>query len=118
MEAEDEAVLTLRLANERPHIDSTDHSVSSSQTRRLGERLKDGDEPVVQVVENGEQTDVEKQDSDPSQPSDFNIVDWNGRDDPNNPMNWTSNRKWSIIGLISAVTFNTSVYLISLRHCK
>ena len=34
------------------------------------------------------------------------VVDWDGPDDPNNPMNWPSSRKWITIGLISFNTFN------------
>lgn len=34
------------------------------------------------------------------------IVDWNGPDDPENPMNWPSYRKWLTIGLISFSSFN------------
>lgn len=34
------------------------------------------------------------------------IVDWDGPDDPENPMNWPSYRKWLTIGLISFSSFN------------
>lgn len=35
-----------------------------------------------------------------------NIVDWDGPQDPQNPQNWTSKRRWTIIILVSAITFN------------
>ena len=35
-----------------------------------------------------------------------NSVEWDGPQDPQNPQNWTSVRKWTIIILISAITFN------------
>lgn len=35
-----------------------------------------------------------------------NIVDWDGPQDPQNPQNWSSAKKWTIIILISAITFN------------
>ena len=35
-----------------------------------------------------------------------NIVDWDGPQDPQNPQNWTSTRKWRIIILVSTITFN------------
>ncbi|OCL12150.1 polyamine transporter 1 [Glonium stellatum] len=38
-----------------------------------------------------------------------NIVDWDGPQDPQNPQNWTSTRKWLIIILISAITFNQAM---------
>lgn len=37
------------------------------------------------------------------------IVDWEGPDDPANPLNWTSARKTFIIVMVSAVTFNISL---------
>jgi len=37
-------------------------------------------------------------------PEDPNIVDWDGPDDPANPMNWSSTKK---IGSITMVTFLT-----------
>jgi hypothetical protein len=32
-------------------------------------------------------------------------VNWSGLDDPENPMNWSSERKWFNIALISSITF-------------
>ena len=37
------------------------------------------------------------------------IVDWDGPDDPENPLNWSPARKWTTIVLVSAITFNVSV---------
>ncbi|KAI0534773.1 major facilitator superfamily domain-containing protein [Xylaria digitata] len=37
------------------------------------------------------------------------IVDWEGPDDPANPLNWSSARKTFIIAIVSAVTFNISL---------
>ncbi|KAI1120326.1 major facilitator superfamily domain-containing protein [Nemania abortiva] len=37
------------------------------------------------------------------------IVDWEGPDDPANPLNWSPARKWFIIVVVSAVTFNISL---------
>ena len=34
------------------------------------------------------------------------IVDWDSPQDPSNPQNWTGARKWMIIILVSAITFN------------
>ena len=33
-------------------------------------------------------------------------VDWDGPHDPENPQNWKGRRKWIIIVLVSAITFN------------
>jgi MFS family permease len=46
---------------------------------------------------------VEQSDAD----HDPNVVWWDGEDDPENPMNWKSFRKWSAIAIVSGVTFLT-----------
>jgi multidrug resistance protein len=38
---------------------------------------------------------------------DPNIVDWEGPDDPKNPQNWPTKRKWGIIAALGAVTLIT-----------
>jgi hypothetical protein len=38
---------------------------------------------------------------------DPNIVDFNGPDDPDNPLNWKQKKKWGMVSLISAITFLT-----------
>ncbi|KAL9076670.1 MAG: hypothetical protein Q9157_003587 [Trypethelium eluteriae] len=42
-----------------------------------------------------------------SEPPDPNIVDWDGPDDPMNPMNWPAGRRWGMIAVVSAITFLT-----------
>lgn len=37
-------------------------------------------------------------------PRDPNVVDWEGPDDPSNPMNWSSSKKIASIGLVSLIT--------------
>jgi multidrug resistance protein len=37
-------------------------------------------------------------------PRDPNIVDWDGPDDPANPMNWSSSKKVTAIGIVSLIT--------------
>ncbi|KAL8988561.1 MAG: hypothetical protein Q9177_002386 [Variospora cf. flavescens] len=46
------------------------------------------------------------QDGDEAQPE-SNLVDWDGPDDPKKPTNWADSRKYSIIVLISTVSFLT-----------
>ncbi|KAI7055598.1 hypothetical protein KC365_g17570 [Hortaea werneckii] len=38
---------------------------------------------------------------------DRNIVDWDGPDDPSNPVNWSPTRKWTNIAVLSALTLLT-----------
>ena len=35
------------------------------------------------------------------------LVDWDGTDDPQNPMNWSKKKKWSLISLVAYITFVT-----------
>lgn len=68
--------------------------------------IAEHDEPAVPVggiaSEKSISTEQEEQaDQDP------NIVDWDGPDDPENPMNWPTWRKVLAIGIVSAITFIT-----------
>jgi hypothetical protein len=38
---------------------------------------------------------------------DPNVVSWDGPDDPINPMNWSTGRKWGAMAVVSGVTFLT-----------
>lgn len=38
---------------------------------------------------------------------DRHVVDFDGPDDPENPLNWSNTRKWCLVGLISAMTLVT-----------
>lgn len=40
----------------------------------------------------------------PEMDLDKGIVGWEGQDDPNNPQNFAPAKKWSLLGLISALT--------------
>jgi hypothetical protein len=37
--------------------------------------------------------------------ADPNIVTWDGPDDPANPMNWTTKKKVTAVGIVSFITF-------------
>jgi hypothetical protein len=49
----------------------------------------------------------ERDDAPVRETQDPNIVDWDGPDDPANPLNWPAKKKWSIIAALGAVTFIT-----------
>ena len=38
---------------------------------------------------------------------DLNIVDWDGPNDPQNPINWSEKLKWANVAVISSITFIT-----------
>ncbi|EAT78096.1 hypothetical protein SNOG_14556 [Parastagonospora nodorum SN15] len=43
----------------------------------------------------------------PEEPPNPNIVDFDGPDDTENPMNWRASKKWGMISLVSVITFLT-----------
>lgn len=43
----------------------------------------------------------------PGPDRDPDIVDWDGPDDPENPLNWPAGRKWGLIGILAMVTLVT-----------
>jgi hypothetical protein len=43
----------------------------------------------------------------PEEPPNPNIVDFDGSDDTENPMNWRASKKWGMISLVSVITFLT-----------
>jgi hypothetical protein len=64
------------------------------------------DAKEIQVAENNEEKEIglEKTSEDGAA---ANIVDWDGPDDPNYPMNWTNMRKFKNISVICYCTFLT-----------
>jgi hypothetical protein len=52
---------------------------------------------------------ADKPDETQTEPRDPNLVDWDGPDDPQNPMNWTLKRKMIITSCISIITLLTYV---------
>tara|TARA_R110002003_G_scaffold269_4_gene17976 strand:- start:2373 stop:2714 length:342 start_codon:yes stop_codon:yes gene_type:complete len=54
--------------------------------------------------------------------TDPNLVDFDGPDDPENPLNWKSSKKWGMVTLISAITFLTplasSMFAPSVRRVR
>ncbi|CAF9934272.1 hypothetical protein IMSHALPRED_009653 [Imshaugia aleurites] len=42
---------------------------------------------------------------------DPNVVDWDGPDDPQNPVNWSEKIKWANVAVIASITFLTQVTL-------
>lgn len=39
--------------------------------------------------------------------TDPNVINWDGPDDPENPLNWTARRKWTNIAVIAGITVLT-----------
>lgn len=64
------------------------------------------DAKEIQVAENNEEKDIDIEKTSEDVPA-ANIVDWDGPDDPNYPMNWTNMRKFKNISVICYCTFLT-----------
>ena len=80
-------------------VESTTHEVSFSQDpeKGIGSRSTHTDEATLS---NNPAANVEQ---------DPNIVDWDGPDDPKNPLNWPSRKKWGIVWSVGAVTLITPI---------
>lgn len=79
----------------RPHTPLYEKGVKSSALERDTEK---GASPASTSIA-GEPDEEAEQDP--------NIVDFDGPDDPQNPMNWKFSKKWGMVLLISAITFLT-----------
>lgn len=78
------------------NIDEDKESGHSSRTSSIQQRA--GDEEKQQDNPTGS---TDQSITDP------NIIDWDGPNDPENPMNWTEKKKWTNIGLMSFITLVT-----------
>lgn len=57
-------------------------------------------------LEIGEGGDVAAHESEkPTEEKDSNLIEWNGPDDPENPMNWPRSKKWIITVVLGFMTF-------------
>lgn len=99
---------------------------SDEDLRRLSrdsEKEKDSDleSPIAPIADQDANVDIEKQGGRQDQGHDNgdeqrdpNLVDWDGDDDPENPMNWNPVRKWAIAtsmgSMTLVVTFASSVF--------
>jgi hypothetical protein len=88
----------------RPEAFEATHDDTSSTVNPPSEASHDiekGCEPPSA----GSNDETEKAIVQPPEQSD--LVDWDGEDDPQNPMNWSNTRKYLIIALVSTITFVT-----------
>lgn len=67
--------------------------------RALSERSMSAGSDGVKKKPTAEETTEQNQDP--------NIVDWDGPDDPENPMNWPEKKKWLNVAVLSILTIIT-----------
>jgi hypothetical protein len=106
---------TAATAADTASIDGSTPAASNQEVHHVDDEKRSFHETID--VERGPTTDIEKHDTEQvvDGPRDPNIVDWDGPDDPENPLNWTKKRKVSAtvsIALITLLTYDR----ISLFH--
>ncbi|KAH6884115.1 major facilitator superfamily domain-containing protein [Thelonectria olida] len=94
-----EAEKPIKLGEVRPESQRTLTPSNASANPDLSEVSQAKDEEAARQDD--------KKESEDAQNSDPNAVGWDGPDDPKNPMNWSSARKWSNIGALSLMTLLT-----------
>lgn len=70
-----------------------------------GEDLENARLAGKDQADDGEKVNEDFQAERLEEPADPDIVDWDGPDDPANPKNWTSKKKWANIYVLAALTF-------------
>lgn len=80
------------------------HHVPShmSQSNRKAKDLEKGESRSSSSTDG-----LDEEDELPGHDPDPNIVDFDGPNDPENPMNWPATKKWTMVGIVSAITFLT-----------
>jgi hypothetical protein len=78
----------------RPQSLSNEKGIKSTEEEK---DIEKGPSPALSSVD-GEENETE---------TDTNIVDFDGPDDLQNPLNWSFTKKWGMVLLISAITFLT-----------
>ena len=78
---------------------------SSDSEKKISDSLKEKDlESGDYSTSNVDKNAAEEQ---PAEPVDPNIVDWDGPNDPENPLNWSEKKKWGTIAVLASITFLT-----------
>lgn len=97
----------MALDEKRPDIEPVTTGPSSLSTTRSGSHVEPSDlEKALSTHEDQDVAVTVRQTTDP------NVIDWDGPDDPENPLNWPSRKKWTNIYLLSAITLLTCVMSI------
>jgi hypothetical protein len=90
------------------NLASMEPSIASQDTKTEAEDTNIRDVEKGRLNENGA---IQADEAGETKAADPNIVDWDGPDDPANPMNWASRKKTTAIGIVSAITFLSYVHI-------
>jgi hypothetical protein len=104
-EGHDADIPTNQGAINQHNIQGETHLTTTNLTPVIDKDIEKHREGSVSAASSIPCLDEEKNIGDTSVES--NEVWWDGDDDPQNPMNWSSFRKWGAISVVSAITFLT-----------
>ena len=94
------------ISNPEKYSSSARHESVTDKEMEVGVE-KDVEKDLEKNDLSAESLSAAETDEDTSEPSDPNIVWWDGPTDPQNPMNWSWTKKWGTIMIVSAITFLT-----------
>lgn len=100
----------LRAAPEAATSSTGDLHPSTNGRREKATPASSETEKEMDLEANGSSSSSKKEPEVTKTEVDPNIVDWNGADDPQNPINWSEKMKWGNVAVIASITFLTFVY--------
>ncbi|KAL8755340.1 MAG: hypothetical protein Q9184_004824 [Pyrenodesmia sp. 2 TL-2023] len=86
--------------------------VSREENEELGEKVSEGTTEVRNGIPNVRDVEApleRKQSTKSARTRDPNLVTWDGPDDPENPKNWSTKRRWAATIVVSSFTFISPV---------
>ena len=84
----------------QPEKTALDTDTGDERRREQSRKSSESEMPSNHDLEKGQTTST----TEPEEPPDPNIVDWDSPDDPANPQNWTAKKKWANIATLSFLT--------------
>ena len=98
------------LPNRVLHLkDRNSTAYSEDEGLQPGEKLDDAADVEKEAASAGSYTPSRSRSHTSKEEKDPNVVDWDGPNDPENPMNWKSSKKLAVVSLASVITFLTYV---------
>lgn len=98
------------IPNEEPRADHRGNNTTHSDAPLSAANAQDHEKSLNHDPEKGlPEATAETSNEKTQEEKDPNIIDWNGPDDPDKPINWPTKKKWPNVAVISALTFLTYV---------
>lgn len=99
-------------------VSDVDNALRQRQQQQQDQKQNQNEDSTTKDIEHGLVTaeNFNELDEKELEPRDPDLVDWEGPDDPENPMNWPRGRKLLITITISFITLLTYVYPMNIRN--